>query len=1208
MLQTFTSSRRTWRPALLGGLLLAAAGSPLSVSAQRVLWADATEALPTAARTTTQALRQYRSVTMQLPAMRAALAAAPAEAGSGARNSSTVISLPLPDGSSQRFRIVQVPVMAPQLAAKYPQIRTYEAQGIDDPSATARLDISPAGFHAMITTASRTIFIDPVSPTDNTHLVFDRTSMNKDNVRFECLTAGSAIGAAGSVLTPPMPAAIPNGATLKTYRLAVSCTGEYAVAVCAPAAPTTALTLSKIVTSVNRVSGVYEKEIAARLVLIPKNDTLVFLNGTTDPFTNNSSTTLLTENQAVVTARIGAANYDIGHVFATGDGGVAQLRSLCASNGKARGMTGRPAPFGDAFDIDYVAHEIGHQFGGNHTFNGTIGSCSGGNRSASAAYEPGSGTTIMAYAGICGADNTQNNSDPYFHSYSFDELVAHMAAGGNCGVNTPTGNNAPVVNAGANYRIPLSTPFELTGSATDPNGDALTYSWEQFNLGPGGAPNSPTGDAPIFRAYAPVASPTRTFPATLTPTGALGALLTNTQVRGEILPSYARRLVFRFVARDNRVGGGGVDYDSMNVAVVGTAGPFLVTLPNTASASWQAGAPQQVAWDVANTTAAPISAANVDILLSTDGGRTFPTTLLANTPNDGYENVTVPASVAATTSARIKVKASGNVFFDLSNQNFSITNSGAPTFFLAPVATQIAAFCPGASSTFDLNVGQIQSFTGQVALSATSLPAGITVTYNNATTAAGTTVQATVAVAAGTAGGTYTINLTGTSGSITQTQQYTFTVLPSATAAAVPVSPVAAQVVSPRPRLTWSAVPNATAYEVQVASDASFANVLLTQTNVTGTNFTVASPALTTGTTYYWRVRGTSPCGVAPYSVISSFQIGTLSCFTAVATQIPVNIPFGATPTVTSVINVQNGERVGNIRIRNLAITHPDVSELTISLTNPAGRTAVLLANACPGTSDINLTLSEDAASAITCPLTGGATYRPANSLANLLNDAATGNWTLSIADNNPSNGGQLTGWTLELCTLAEPPAAPASLTALLNGVTNNRANVDLIWLDNATNETGYQVERTGAGNTVYTLLATLPANSTYYADQISGANGNYCYRVRAISGAATSAYSNEACVGVTTLATQNEALLRGVEVYPNPSNGLFQVKVDNAQRGTVTLRVTDALGRTVSRTALSKAGAPLQHALDLSKLSSGVYQLHLDMPEGTAVVKLLKQ
>ncbi|MBC8081684.1 MAG: proprotein convertase P-domain-containing protein, partial [Hymenobacter sp.] len=998
-----------------------------------------------------------------------------------------------------------------------------------------------------------------------------------------------------SALPSPTAARLPNGATLRTYRLAMACTGEYA----ATKGGTVAGALAGIVASVNRVSGVYEKELAVRLVLIPDNDTLIFLNPATDPYTDNNPGALLNENQTTVTARIGSANYDIGHVFSTGGGGVAQLASVCGPN-KARGVTGSSNPVGDAFDIDYVAHEIGHQFGGSHTFNGNTLNCGGGNRSATSAYEPGSGTTIMAYAGICSPQNVQLSSDPYFHSRSYDQIVAHITGAGSCAVNTATGNTPPVVNAGTNYRIPVGTPFALTGSATDADGDALTYSWEQFNLGPTGAPTAPVGDAAIFRVFSPVASPARTFPQ-------LSNLLANTAALGEILPSYGRRLVFRLVARDNRAGGGGVDYDSMNVVVSGAAGPFLVTVPNIATASWQVGAPQQVAWDVANTTAAPISAANVDILLSTDGGQTFPTVLLANTPNDGFENVTVPTTVAATTTARLKVQASGNIFFDLSDQNFTIRNGGTPTFFLGTATTQLAAFCPGAAVTVPVTVGQLQGFTGTVALSASGLPAGISVSYDNSSPAVGATVQATIASTTATPSGTYTIALTGTSGTVSQAQQLTFRILPAATVAAEPVSPAAASRVGPRPRFTWNAVPNAAAYELQLASDPGFTTVLLTQTGITTTSFTPAALTLTAGSTYYWRVRGTSSCGPAPYSTGTAFQIGTLACTVSAATQVPVNIPAGGNAPVTSVLNVSNPDRVGDIRIRNLAITHPNMGELTVSLTNPAGRTVVLLANACPGTANTNVNLS-DAAAAVTCPLTGGATYRPANSLAELLNDPANGNWTLTISDNTPANGGDLTGWGLELCTLAEGPAAPSSLTTVVTSVANNVANVTVVWADNANNETGYQVERTGANNSAYQLVATLPANATFYPGQISGANGTYCYRVRAVNATGSSAYSNESCVTITTLANRNAALLRGVEIFPNPSTGLFQVNVDNAQRGPITLRVTDALGRTVGRILLNKTGAPLQHTLDLSKLSAGLYQLHLDMPAGTAVVKLLKE
>ncbi|HRH67767.1 MAG TPA: zinc-dependent metalloprotease family protein, partial [Bacteroidia bacterium] len=440
------------------------------------------------------------------------------------------------------------------------------------------------------------------------------------------------------------------------------------------------------------VTGVYELEVAIRLVLIANDSLLIYTNSSTDPYTNGSGSTMLGQNTTTINTVIGTANYDIGHVFSTGGGGVAGLGVVCNSTNKARGVTGNSAPVGDSFDIDYVAHEMGHQFGGNHTFNSITGSCNG-NRAASAAYEPGSGTTIMAYAGICGADNTQAHSDAIFHTKSFDEIVIYSTTGtGNtCPVTTATGNTLPVItSAGANYTIPFSTPFSLTGAATDANGDALTYLWEEYDLEPAGsAPNSPTGNSPIFRDFVPTSSPTRIFPR-------IQDIVNNTQTLGEILPSYARTLNFRFTVRDNRAGGGGVNHPDTTVKVVVavTSAPFTVTAPNTA-VTWNTGTVQTVTWQVGGSDLAPVSCANVNILLSTDGGYTYPFTLLSNTPNDGSQAITVP--VALTTQARIKVEGAGNIFFDISNVNFTIA-AGAPVITtILTTALPSASICAGGS-------------------------------------------------------------------------------------------------------------------------------------------------------------------------------------------------------------------------------------------------------------------------------------------------------------------------------------------------------------------------------------------------------------------------------------------------------------------------------------------------------------------------------
>jgi hypothetical protein len=604
----------------------------------------------------------YRTIKLDVEGMKNFLTEAPLEFSDATRSKLVILHFPMPDGSMQKFSIAESPIMEPELAVKYPEIKTYIGKGIDDPYASTRFDFTVHGFHAMILSPNGDVFIDPYGLGDiENYISYYTKDYVKSGTQFECELIADAekineieylLG--NRILTP-------TGPQLRTYRLANAATGEYT----AFFGGTVPAGLAAVVTSVNRVDAVYEKEVAIRMVLVANNDLIIYTNAATDPYTNNNGSTMLGQNISNLSTVIGNSNFDIGHVFSTGGGGVAYLGCVCTSN-KAGGVTGSGAPVGDPFDIDYVAHEMGHQFGGNHTFNSVASNCGGGNRAASAAYEPGSGSTIMAYAGICPPDNLQNNSDPFFHVKSFDEIVAYtnFGSGNGCAVITATGNNAPnniTVPAGGFY-IPKSTPFSLTGSATDPNGDPLTYLWEEFDLGPAGSPGSPTFNAPIFRSWIPTTSPTRYFPR-------LQNLLNNTTVIGELLPTYGRGLTFRLVVRDNKLGGGGVDYAQVQFNVDANSGPFLVTSPNT-NVSWAGSSLQTVTWNVTNTDIAPVSCANVSILLSTDGGQTFPTVLLASTPNDGSESVTIP-NIPSTT-ARIKVEAVGNIFFDLSNVNFTI--------------------------------------------------------------------------------------------------------------------------------------------------------------------------------------------------------------------------------------------------------------------------------------------------------------------------------------------------------------------------------------------------------------------------------------------------------------------------------------------------------------------------------------------------------
>jgi hypothetical protein len=584
-----------------------------------------------------------------------------------------LVELPAPDGGFRTFRVWQSSMMEPALAEKYPGIKTFTGVDLNRPAVSIKLDYNEFGFHGMVYDGVETYSIDPYS---NVNDGFYISYYKKDYSRpigtiMTCLVndelreLGAPSFLTGSGL-PPVKLKT-NGLTKRNYRLALACTGEYAVAV-AGVSPTKAAVLSKMVTSMNRVNGVYEREFAVHMTLIANEDTLIFLNGSADPYSNSSGGTMLGQNQTTVNSRVGSSNYDIGHVFSTGGGGIATLGGVCGPY-KAQGVTGSPNPVGDFFDIDYVAHEMGHQFGADHSFNANSGSCSG-NGASSQAYEPGSGSTIMAYAGICGGgDNIQAHSDAYFHAISLIKISNVLAGSGNCASTSVSGNTPPVIPTFTQIlNIPKLTPFELTSpTAIDIDHDTLTYCWEQWNLGDFGASWVNTRlKGPIFRSFNPDSSRTRVFPAKAKL--ALGV----TSYLGEKLPDTTRFLTFKLTVRDiyNGIGTFNISDDTIHLNTTYSIGPFKVLTPATA-VNFPGGSTQTITWDVANTTAAPINCSNVNIYFSADGGNTFPEVLALNTPNDGSETVVIP--YVGTVKGRVKVKAVGNVFHSWNPSNFTVT-------------------------------------------------------------------------------------------------------------------------------------------------------------------------------------------------------------------------------------------------------------------------------------------------------------------------------------------------------------------------------------------------------------------------------------------------------------------------------------------------------------------------------------------------------
>jgi hypothetical protein len=799
---------------------------------------------------------KFKTFTLNASMLRSTLAQAPAEllnsrAAQARSDAALEITLPKPDGSFARFQIEEVALMEPGLAAKFPGIKTYRGRGLDDPMASLQLDVNPQTFHAQVLSPSGTYYIDPYWQHDGSvYMSYAKSDLSAGGRKFKCLVENENSQAMSRITAATAPASPNNaisGKNLRTYRLACATSILYSQ-YHGGTDPDVAMVLAALVTMNNRVSGVYETELGIRMILVAEQDKIIATTTNPTPYTDTPGD--ISTNPAYIDQQIGPDDYDIGHVVTTGSGGVAGLGVVCrgfnpASGGsaKARGTTGIDPPEGDGFWIDFVAHEMGHQFGGNHTFDGDDTTNCGPNQNESTAYEPGSGTTIQAYAGICGDEDLQPHSDPYWHFVSLVEMFGFASGGAavsapeiiqarvestavpaapdanpgsgtlnpapgstltwtgtavggaapdeasciegvncdtftltlsgtpadwkektaritftwpsavddydvfvhkgtadgpivddsassdqpevinldpsnssvgtgvfivhvvyftvvppaqqytavasvvdqsnpgtapTCAVLTATGNNPPTVDAGPDFKIPARTPFALTANGTDPDGNPITYCWEEADLGPGPkvADQPDDGENPIIRSFVPTPNPTRIIPR-------LPDLLANqTQTRGEKLPTTSRELNFRVTVRDNIFGGHG--FDAMKIDVIDSGFGFAVTSPNTA-VSFPGGSTQTVTWDIANSTAPEINTTHVNIGLSTDGGNTY-VRLATNVPNDGSEPVVIP-NVNSTT-ARIKVEAVGNIFFDISNENFSIVSSIPPQAQLLNISSR----------------------------------------------------------------------------------------------------------------------------------------------------------------------------------------------------------------------------------------------------------------------------------------------------------------------------------------------------------------------------------------------------------------------------------------------------------------------------------------------------------------------------------------
>ena len=894
----------------------------------------------------------------------------------GAKKAATTIaSFPNADGQLEQFSIQENSNMDPVLAASHPEIKSYIGHGIDNSSTTIYFSLSPLGLESMTINADRSaIFIEPYTTDLATYAVYRKADRAASLSTFEC----NVVHAAHESLQDAGITARPNAddAFLRIYRMALSVTAEYTMYF----GGTKALALAAMNNSMTRVNAVFEIDFGIHMNLIANEDPLIFLDSTTDPYSPAAQKSQWNAQlQATLTSLIGEANYDIGHLFgATGGGGNAGcIGCVCVNGSKGSGITS-PAdgiPQGDNFDIDYVVHEIGHQFGANHTWT------HGGNEGYGTQMEPGSGSTIMGYAGITSLD-VQPHSDAYFHAISIQQVTNYIKTT-TCQTNTATGNAIPTANAGLDYTIPKSTPFMLTGAATDSNAaDVLTYDWEEMdNQTTAAVPSATKTTGVNFRSYNPTTSPIRYFPkmsSVLT-----GATTTaGTELTVEALSSVARTLNFRVTVRDNHAGGPANNSDDMVVTVNATAGPFSVTSPNTA-VSYAVGTSQTITWAVAGTTANNVNCANVDILLSTDGGTTW-STLLAATPNDGTQAITIPNNVGNTN--RIMVKGTNHIFFDVSNSDFTITAFPDTTAPTAPTLTASGT----TTTTTNLSWSGATDAIGVIGYDV----------YKDGVLLGSTTTATTYAVTGLTATTTYAFTVKAKDGagnvSVASNTVNVTTLTPDITAPTAPTL-TASGTTTTTTNLSWSGATDAigvTGYDV-------YKNAVLLGSTTTATTYAVTG--LTASTAYAFTVKAKD--GAGNVSVASNTVNVTTPTPDVTAPTAPVLSASGTNSTAT---NLSWSGATDNV-----AVTGYDVYKGAVLLGSTTTATTYAVTGLTPLTTYSFTVKAKDAAGNISTAsntvsvTTSQFTY--CTSQGNSVTDELIGRVQIGTIDNTSTGG---TGYT----------------------------------------------------------------------------------------------------------------------------------------------------------------------------------------------------
>jgi subtilisin-like proprotein convertase family protein len=1146
---------------------------------------------------------KYQTFTLDIEGMKSYLANAPMETDFNRKSKELVLEIPMTNGKLEKFKVFESPVMQPGISARYPNIKTYKAYQVNNKSTQMRFSVAPNGFHAAIHEADGEKYIDPYSNKNLLdYIVYDVKDDQPELYKDVDLCGVNDEG------RPTRGQFMPNlrsagEVEMRVYKVAMACTGSWGAK-----RGTKEACLADMNTMLNRMNLMYEKDMAMRFILIDNNDKLIFTDPATDRYDEpNAGFTILPQNTSVLNSIISASSYDVGHVLATCNdiGGVAQGGSACQNN-KGAGVTCHNNESLNNIVTRVMAHEVGHQFDASHTWN--ICTEYATQRAPNVAFEPGSGTTVMSYAGACSTDNVAGDNDDYFHVGSLVQMTAKTTQGGNayaCADKVATGNHFPEVTIpNGGFFIPISTPFELKGSATDEDGDQLTYVWEQYDIGEEVSLGTNSITAPLFRSYKPSVNGSVRFLPILS--NLVAGKFTE---KAEVLPSNTRDLTFRLTARDNNVLGGGVASEELKFKVTALAGPFELTYPKL-NTPFIGGDRVDVTWNVANTDVAPVNCKFVNIYVSfnstlrDDDVNLVPVAL--NVPNDGLQTVYVPNRES--NFIRFVIKAVDNIFLTTGTQPSRITLASAPKLYVEAPFQLIA--CQPDAAVAELSTVGYGGLTGQVTFDIiTPLPAGATASFS----------QTSVETGQGT---TLTFNVDNTIGNITQdidvraivagvdtfVRTITLNIIGGNISNVAKLTPAPnAEGVGALPRYNWASKVDALSYEIQVATNPDFSPAsVVTSAEVTDTTL-LSNVILEKATVYYWRVRGINDCRSGEWSVVGAFITEALSCTSYKSGAQSINVSGTGTPTVEFPLTINANGTINDLNVTAIKADHARTVDLVVSLIAPSGKTSLLWSKKC-NQMNINVGLDDQSPNFFSCPINNGRVLRPESPLSAFNGEAVNGVWKLKVEDTAPGSGGVLKEFDLEICSnisLDQPFLVNNKVLEIYPG--NKLPITESLLLANDNNNT--------ASELTYTLVAAPQEGTLTFngVEIVAGAkftqadiNGG-ALRYGAISGSnGTDKFSfvvedgQGGWIELTdfiikrddSFPNSSEDIILASEVFvnPNPTRDLIQIVLSDKTATFNNYQILDLAGRTITAGTLS---SDISY-LSLDNITSGIYLLKL--------------